>query len=367
MNNPKEIPRTSLFRIFGIALSCFILMFAGIQSILVKPENQVLIADTLHDVRAGLCDKGIRTPLYNCDQQAGFIRSGSHHPELSVAERLAYLPDVISVMNKLYLPDNSSSSAAKFITLVGLLQESRQHDSSGAYKALGNIAEKLGTVWTIYPELVVAKTCIFCGSYTSSIIQKLGERKSQNLKAITRMAKLHPLLFASVYPHIDKAIAQDAAMQLALLKGAGSEASAIAIGKHLNADMPTHYLNAWVTQGLNGTRALNDLDFNSVPLETRILAWESGILIGYDPIELTQHLTAEGYRPALRWLVWLNGTPLKYLQGWSHERNNAKYNALLDQHTDFGHLGGNALAMFYSDNWSNIFWDDQQSRWIANR
>jgi hypothetical protein len=367
MNNTNEIPRTSLFRILGIGFSCFIIMFAGIQGILVKPENQILIANALQGVKTGLCEKGIRTPVYKCDQQAGFIKEGSHHPELNTAERLAYLPDVVSVMNKLYLPDNSSASAAKFITLVGLLQESRQHDSSGAYKALGNIADKLGPVWGEYPQLVVAKTCIFCGSYTSNIIRKLGVRKNQNLKAITTMAKLHPLLFASVYPHLDKAEAQEAAMQLALLKGAGSSYSATAIGKHLNTGMAEHYLNAWVSQGLNGTRALDDLDLNLVPLETRIQAWQSGILLGYDNIELTQHLTAKGYRPALRWLVWLQGTPLKYLQGWPHERNSAKYNALLEQHTNFGHLGGNALAMFYSDNWSSIFWDDQQHRWIANR
>ncbi len=367
MNNTEEVSSTSLLRIVCIVLTVFILAFAGIQGILVKPESQIYIANVIKNTKMGLCERGIRIPLYACEQQVRFIKQGSPHENLNAAERLAYLPDIAAVINKLYLPDDSSASVAKFITLVGLLQDSRMHDNSGSYEVLDKIADKLAPVWATYPQLVVTQTCIFCGSYKSDLIKKLGLRKNQNRKAISVMAKMHPLLFASVYPHLDKAEAQEAAMQLALLKGAGSAISAKAIGKHLNTDALKQYLNAWVSQGLNGTRALNDLEFNTVPLETRILAWQSGILLGYDNIELTQHLTAKGYRPALRWLVWLNGTPLKYLQGWSHERNSAKYNALLEQHTNFGHLTGNALSLFYSDNWSNIFWDDQQNRWLANR
>lgn len=367
MNNSKQATSSSPLRIVCIVLSVFILALAGIQEILVKPENQMYLASVIKNTKIGLCDKGIRIPLYECEQQLRFIQQGSPHNNLNAAERLAHLPNIAAVINKLYLPDGSSASAAKFITLMGLLQASRMHDNSGSYKVLDKIAGKLAPVWATYPQLVVTQSCIFCGSYKSNLFEKLGSTKNQNLNAISVMAKLHPLFFASVYPHLDKAEAQQAAMQLALLKSAGSATSATAIGKHLNTDASKQYLNAWVSKGLNGTHALNDLDFNSVPFETRILAWQNGILLGYDNIELTQHLTAKGYRPALRWLVWLKGTPLKYLQGWPYERNSEKYNALLEQHTNFGNLTGNALSMFYSDNWSNIFWDEQQNRWLADR
>jgi hypothetical protein len=181
------------------------------------------------------------------------------------------------------------------------------------------------------------------------------------------MAKTHPLLFASVYQHLHKVEAQEAAQQLALLEGAGSSTSATAVGKHLASGVPQLYLNAWVSKGLNGNRALNDLDFYSVPLETIILAWQSGVLSGYDNIKLTQYLTAEGYRPALRWLIWLQGTPLKYLQQRIHKPNIKKYQLLLQQHTNFGHLKGDDLAKFYSKNWNEITWNEQAHKWLVKR
>lgn len=366
MNNTEKSPRSSLLRTFGIGLIVFVLAYVGIQGLLVKPENQKSIATIMQDAKAALCENGIRIPLYECNQQVSFIKQGSNHPESSAAERLAHLPNITAVVDKLFLPDESSASAAKFVTLVGLLQHSRKHDNSGSYDGIDNVVEALAPVWATYPQFVVTQTCIFCGSYRSSIIEKLGLKEAQNLAAISIMAKTHPLLFASVYQHLDKKEALEAAQQLALLKGAGTSTSAKAIGKQLGSDMPELYLNAWVSKGLNGTRALNDLDFNRVPLETRILAWQSGILLGYDNIKLTQHLIAKGYRPALRWLVWQQGTPLKYLQRDGGRRNSEQYHLLLQQYTNFGHLKGDELAKFYSNNWRVIVWNDQDNMWLAN-
>lgn len=366
MNNQEAIPRTSPFRILMISSICFLFMFVGIQDALIKPENQKALAIVLQDSKSFLCEKGIRTPLYDCFQQTGFIKKGSSHTNLSIAEQLAHLPDILSVLDKIVLPDDSSATAAKYVTLVGLLQESRAHDSSKAYKSLGQIAVKLEPVWASYPQLVVTQTCIFCGGYQSNMIGMLGNKKTQNMAAMLTMAKMHPLYFASFSHHLDSGAALVAAKNLALLSQAGASESAVAIAKHLNVDSTRQYLNAWVIKGLNGTRALNELPLDTVPLETRILAWQSGVLQGYDTIELTEHLVSKGYRPALRWLVWMNGTPLNYLRSWPYERNAAKYNALLQRYASFGHLGGDSLSDFYSENWSNLFWNAQKEQWVMN-
>ena len=366
MNNQEVIPRTSLFRILMISSICFLFMFVGIQDALIKPENQKAIAVVLQDVKSLLCETGIRTPLYDCSQQTGFIKKGSSHTNLSVAEQLARLPDILSVLDKIVLPDDSPAAAAKYVTLVGLLQKSRAHDNLRAYKSLGQIAVKLEPVWANYPQLVVTQTCIFCGEYQSIIFKKLGVNAPQNMTAMLTMAKMHPLYFASFSHHLDSGVALDAAKNLALLSQAGASEGAVAIAKYLNSESTRQHLNAWVIKGLNGTRALNELSFATVPLETRILAWQSGVLQGYDNIELTEHLVSKGYRPAMRWLVWMNGTPLNYLRSWPYERNVAKYNALLNRYTSFGHLGGDSLSDFYSENWSNLFWNAQKEKWVMN-
>ena len=366
MSNQKEATNTSLFRILTISSLCFLFMYVGAQDALIKPDNQKALAIVLQDSKSFLCEKGIRTPLYDCFQQAGFIKKGSSHTNLSIAEQLAHLPDILSVLDKIVLPDHSSATAAKYVTLVGLLQESRAHDSSKAYKSLGQIAVKLEPAWASYPQLVVTQTCIFCGGYQSNIIEMLGNKKTQNMTAMLTMAKMHPLYFASFYHHFDNGSVLGAAKKLALLSQAGASQSAIAVGKHLNTGTTRQHLNAWVIKGLNGTRALNELPFDTVPLDTRILAWQSGVLKGYDNIELTEHLLSKGYRPAMRWLVWMNGTPLNYLRSWSYERNAAKYNALLNRYTSFGHLSGDSLSDFYSENWSNLFWNAQKEKWVMN-
>jgi hypothetical protein len=88
--------------------------------------------------------------------------------------------------------------------------------------------------------------------------------------------------------------------------------------------------------------------------------------MGYDKPELTEYLLQRGYRPALRWLVWLQDGSAPYLTDkYTHYRHYApRYEQMLKSFTDFPVSRGSELGAFYSRHWRDIHWDDYSKKWL---
>ena len=85
---------------------------------------------------------------------------------------------------------------------------------------------------------------------------------------------------------------------------------------------------------------------------------------GYDSPRLTRHLIKTGYRPALRWLIWLAAGNVDYLKTYHYKHNEKqRYDDFLKERLDIPQTGFSDLAGFYSENWQKLKWDEGLIRW----
>lgn len=235
-----------------------------------------------------------------------------------------------------------------------------------------DIKALIAPVWRDYPTLVSASACLYCGDITDAVldfiqeyelspdwIEQVGKGISRYLPHLSRLGVLD-----------DEELYRLARIQ-AQLGSAGDSRVAKAIAEPLLRHHDMEHLAMWVMNGLNGGRAVTDREvLEQLPQEVIILAWRHGVAMGYDSIELTEFLLQSGYRPALRWLVWLQDGGATYLtdkySSYSRHGTAQRYTELLKSHTDFPVHQGSELGAFYSKHWNSILWDSGSKVWRRN-
>jgi hypothetical protein len=245
------------------------------------------------------------------------------------------------------------------------MEHSRRHQSSENYKAVPLIAEKLLPIWQHYPLMVTAASCLYCGN-TTRVLSELINTKTVMDERIIALSMTHPRLLRDIAPLgviSPEKLNTVTAVHAEFFSG-GDSGTSIFIANALIAQQDYQRLRLWVSKGLNGGRALNQTDLSTIPFDIVVAAWQQGARQGYDQASLTRYLVAQGYRPALRWLVWLQGSEMKYLHTWGYQRQAEEYKKVLIDYTSFAIHEPNALALFYSKNWRNIHWDKEQQRWL---
>ncbi len=289
----------------------------------------------------------------------------------SLREQFAALPDLKSAILQLRWTGNNDQEAARLLSIIGTLGYGRQADSYQNQFAAPAIVKLLDPVWEKYPDLVAASHCLYCGSFFEQVTVPLVSSGTWEEDWLKRIMAGHPRLLRVVYDagQVDiQALRRIAALQAELLSAGDGQTPGF-IGDILLSDGKLDLLHTWSTKGLNGHYAFASVqDLDSLPRDLIKDAWYSAVRAGDDSPRLTRYLVAHGYRPALRWLIWLAAGNVKYIQSYQYSRNEKdRYQAFLKTYLDFPVNSFTDLAGFYSENWQKITWDKALKRWILRR
>lgn len=376
----QDTPRAKT-RLFTIALVFFVLGFISIQKFMSDKANQEQVITRYTTLNEKFCAQGYRFPLLNCNRtgflsgvdsvlitenkpQSSLIRPGQFSSEQSLEYQFSLEPNLSAAVSKLQWTGGDEIEAVKLLTLISTLRYGRQRQSRENAMASPVIANLIEPIWESYPELVIASSCVYCGSHFD-VLSSLNKMTSGHTQSLRKSGKGHARLFTMF---ADKQIYSEqelfeTANIFAELGYAGDGYTAEYIGDLLIQQNNYELLNAWASRGMNGGRSFIGKDLDTIPRQTVIAAWENGVSGGYDAIELTEYLASTGYRPALRWVVWMESTDYEYIHGYNYKRMRDRYKSILGHFTDFPVLEGDELSRYYSQNWKNIQWSDTENRW----
>lgn len=356
-----------------IGLACgavfFVIGYVGTQTWLFDNDNQRHAARWVGSAHEALCKNGIRLPDTECRQPTLVVDDlVVERPGEPLAKAFARMPDMSAVVRKLRWNDGSEADAARFMAVVRNVGLARTNQARGNSEAMKVLAPKIASLWEQYPEMVVASACVYCGSQTrllKYLIDGAPEGEGPGIGRLEKLFSSHPRLFRIIHERqpFDPAFQYRVARVYAELSGAGDSGTAQLIADILARNGDHDRLRQWANSGLNGGRALSDLDLDALPRDLVEIAWRQGVGMAYDDFTLTEYLFKRGYRPALRWVVWLQSSELPYIQDYMYERFARKYQGLIDQNTEFPVDGGVSLARFYNDHWNRIVWDSSQKVW----
>lgn len=350
---------TNLLFVFCFA-AFFIAGYAGIQTYLFKSENQRDVARMVGSAHQALCDLGIRFPDTEC-RQVTLIASGM--PDEPLAKAFARMPNMSAVIDKLRWNNGTEADAVRLMAVIRNFGLARTNEARENAIAMDKIARLVRPLWKSYPDMVAASACVYCGS--PELLEHLVEGEGPDIDELRSLFSGHPRLFRIIHERqpVEPELQYQVARVYAELGSAGDAGTAEMIAGILSRNDDYERLRRWADSGLNGGRSLSELDLASLPQDLVETAWRQGVGMAYDDFDLTRFLFQQGYRPALRWVVWLQSSEIPYIQGYRYERYARKYQRLLDEHTEFDVTHGVPLARFYNEHWERIVWDSTHETW----
>lgn len=362
----QESDRTFNFsRTFIIAALLFIATFFASQNRLFDTANKEQVAQLLVSTRDYFCGYGIRVPELPC-ASAPLIKDNLVRDSESLATQFSCLPDLGAVVEKLSWDHGSDIDATRLLSVLQASIIARSHQSNKNREASAAVVSLLRPLWKQSPQLVAAASCLYC-SRDFAVMKSLIEFEPGSFESLLGLGLGHPRLLAE----IDKnySLETDFVTRVTQLHAEfvspGDAGTAGFVGLALANNGDYERLKVWSSKGLNGGRALRSLDLSTLPLDLVISTWQQGVSIGYDTVELTEFLVSQGYRPALRWLVWLVGGELEYIRTWSFQREEGRYQSLFSSLTDFPLTDGPGFAKHYNQNWQQITWNQELEKWVS--
>lgn len=288
---------------------------------------------------------------------------------LPLRSQFAHLPDLKSAINQLNWNDGDGQEAARLLSIVRTLTLGRQREAYKNQQAAAAITRLLEPVWQRYPGLVAASHCLYCGSFFSDVLIPFLKEGSSEEEWLLRLAGGHSRLARALYDagQIEIADLDRIASLQAALTTAGDRETARFIGNVLRKNGEFELLENWSTRGLNGHYAFQgEHNLDDLPRQLIINTWEAAVRRGSDNARLTRFLIASGYRPALRWAIWLMDGTAEYLRSYSFKYEQDRYRSFLRTHLDFPANSFSDLGGFYSQYWSLIRWDEAARQWVVD-
>ena len=221
--------------------------------------------------------------------------------------------------------------------------------------------------WEEHAKLIAAANCIYCGSYFQ-MLTGLVHLKGLNDEWHDTALRIHPrfMQIADTVKPIDDELRIKLARIYSRLVSPGDANIAKYIAHVLLSNNDLNDYLFWSIHGLNGHNSVMAIDdFSAMPKDYLQNIWLSGASGGYVNHELTYHLLSTGYRPALRWLIWVLDGGAKYMQTHAFKYQSEKYIEVMTQYTDFPVQIGPELSEYYSNNWNNIVWHKESKKWIT--
>ncbi len=323
---------------------------------LAKPEN----LDTVQQV-----PKKVEDSTDTLDQTSLIIGMNASTGAPDLRTQFAYLPNLSSALSKLSWNNGDEQDAVRLLTIMSTLQYGRQRESHLVQSSSTKI---LGPVWNKYPEIVAASSCLYCGMFYNNVLKPYMTEGTENTEHLNTLALGHPRFLQAIYAsgqlNIDE-FTKIGFLQAELLHP-GDYKTAKFIGDLLLKHSKIDLLHTWSSRGGNSSYAISEYQsLIQLPQALIIDSWQAGVARGSDNSVLTRYLISTGYRPALRWLLWLHAGNLSYLQDRQYKLQRDRYNDfLVDEYLDFPKESHDDLTGFYSKNWQNITWRAEQKKWV---
>ena len=344
-----------------LVILIFVCGFLISQDWISHPDNLKLAQTWYQSSHETICRGNIRIPGLHCQDNDTLMYLG----DKDVNRLVASAPSFAQAIQQINIPLHSDRDVVRYLMLVQSVAEGWK-DQRGVYNQIKDgLIAAYARAWDANPQLVAASRCTYCGSFHDQAIINL-----LNLTASGWNHRVDPLV---LNPRYFSAIAErdndvDNLPELlaihANLSSAGDSKTARTVGAGLAKHNNLQALERWVTNGLNGGRALEGLDLQTVPREVVIAAWEHGVTLGYDNVTLMEYLVSTGYRPALRWLIWLQGTDIDYIKTHSYEYSKNHYARMVSQYTNLAASENSSLGEVYSQNWQRVQWNSDQKKWL---
>lgn len=279
----------------------------------------------------------------------------------------ASLPDLATALTKLQWLGGDEAAAVRFLSVMHAIRMSRNPDHVRVTDVMKPMIRPL---WDAYPHITSASVCTFCGE-ASKINKQFASERTLDLEIATQISRNNVDYFVAL---ADKgSLTSDETLRLAATFAQlvmGDHATGVAIANLLAEQHEYAALQMWVANSMNGGFALDNIpDLASVPRDILTTAWERSASGGFDSRILTEYLMKTGYRPTLRYVVWMQDGAANYLSS-KHTRyggERGRYAGLLSKYTNFPEQEGRLLGEYYSTNWREIKWDPERSQWRLNR
>lgn len=332
--------------------------FGAAQSYLSLEPNRLYIQDTIERSVRNICNRGYRPPLVKCPVALPPVSRDPYNNE-PLKHQFAKLPDLSTALDKLQWRGGSEIEAVRLITLLRALTYSRYNESRFTNAQQDALLTLIGYD---YPYLALASTCFYCIAHANYLGNFVAAQRSPFPELVTATKHLPTFTyFAANNGWLDESDVQEVAMTIAYLSNAGDRHAAQGIYSLLVKNKNYAAIKNWVSDGLNGGWSLSPNDYQNLPRELLIAAWEQGAGMAFAPNELTEYLVSAGYRPALRYVVWLKSGAAPYLTHHAGYGNDSEY--ILQKYTRFPATSGSKLVDYYNANWQSIEWHGESQLW----
>ena len=273
---------------------------------------------------------------------------------------IASLPDLNSAMARMRWHGGNEALATRYTVLVRSLQAAGfKQPGHAEYWAIARKA--LTPIREQYPEIVAASHCYWCNYHDSNLFEWF------------TTSNLHPgqlLAIAQTTPHLfgqfENRLRLDEAEKLRLaqlqarLAHHGNRGDFLSRVLRRNGDFE-HFSH--LVRNTISAAPLLDADWSSVPIADARLSWQQGVRHNDDLPQFTEYLLAQGYRPALRWLLWLLAEANGATELSKYRPHFDAYSKLYRKYVDFDLGEGQDPAAFYSLNWQAIGWQQSSRQW----
>jgi len=293
-----------------------------------------------------------------CPPRMSIVTQPANGQGQTYRELFASLPDLAAALEQLRWNRGDGAEAVRLMSVIKSLELGRYRQNRRS--AHGRLKELVTETWRDHPELVTASSCTHCGDIPGMARAQMDANPPAAEWAV-RFASGHPrnltLLGNKGYLTTDQIL--ELAVVHAELFSPGRSSTSQYVANVLIENQRYDSLLAWVTKGLNGSAALEGVgDLSELPPAIVAGAWERGVFIGNHPIRLTDYLVQQGYRPALRWLIWMLDGSAKYITA-----NQARYEDIFRRTVHLPSHPGMSLSQFYSAYWRDIHWDPETGTW----
>jgi len=291
--------------------------------------------------------------LNNCER----LSAKQYDPLVKKLGDTKSFEDAMSLMS---WSGGSERETVRYLGLVRAMQNETWPNRQGE-KPWEVARDALLPSWYLFPKLTVGSQCYWCSYHDSNMYEWFTNSRYHD-DYLESLVEYTPHLFGQFDWIIkDKPRKHAMAVRQSMLANHGNRYGYL--GKMLFEKQDWSALRVLVAN-TSSAAPIMGLDWQKIPDDIVELSWQQGVRVSDDLPIFTEKLIQAGYRPALRWALWVvaegrSNNKLRRLSGYVNS-----YQALLDGYTDFKLRETESHIEAYNQRWRDIVFDASTRKWI---
>ncbi len=323
-----------------------------------------LIISALNSAVGNMEDTSQAKPLLSDKRQ---------YSDKSYREILSSTASVNGAFRALQLPIHTEIEVIRLLTVIDMITDGWSLSGARAPRGIKLVVNILRSHWSDYADVIISSNCVYC-STGFDVNKELIKEQKVPAKYIDQIIKTSARYLKVVDKHQD--IPMDEKLKLVKIFAQLSHnmlywESDYLLGilaenndKDILTDPSYQYLYNTVTK--QSYNLLSDTEKDTIKKKW-IMEVSRGNTTSVKNKDITIMLAGDGYRPALRWIIWLLDEDVSYLllHQYFRDRLTQDLNLFLSKKTDFIHIKEKTLSQYYTDNWQNISWSESKKKWVT--